>query len=727
MKTSFFKFHLENFDNIKSLQQLREQLLNMLLTSAFLLGTILLAVAIIPVFQRDMYEFLAIYVLIYIWLILVTFVRRLPYSVRTASWLVFFFLLGIVNLILSGFNADAALFFLTFVSMSALLFDLRRGLVAFGISAGTLALFGYLTVSGLFILQLESPHPEDPLLWIIGGGVFLVSSMSLLIALSVLVRGLVVNLSKVTLEAEKLDEMNRVLRQSEERYRSVVEISPDLIILIGLDGTIVLTNSPGITQFGYDRQDVLGGDFLEFILPEDRAFAVDSFQQTLHTGVVKDIVIRALRKDGSVFFVEFSAALIRDGMGQPQAVMSVGRDITERKQAELALQEARDELEDKVRERTAELVTASEKLRENEETSRVILNATTASLLLLDSAGTVLAANRITAERLGGRLDDILGKPIHQFFPEEIARSRKVQFEKVFQTGEAVHFEDSRHGMWFENHMFPILTPDGQVARVVVSARDITERRRMEQSLVQARDELEQHVVERTQELLATQGQLRKLTKEVVLAQEEERRRVSRELHDEAGQALVSMKYGLEAILADLPDASPFVQRRLASALQQLDLTMEQIRHLAHSLRPPLFDVADLDLTIKDYCSEFSESTNLQVGYSGVPVPNLSEEAGLSFFRFLQEALTNVAKHARATRVDVKLFQQGDRLSLSVADNGIGTSKTRSDGLGHMGMRERFMMLNGEIEIQVSGGSGLIITASIPYGEKDYQKGESVI
>lgn len=726
MKNFFFNFPIQDFDQIKNLQQLRERLLNRLLLSAFIFGTVLLVVATIPAIQRGLYELPVIYVMIYIWLIVVTFVRRLPFNVqdgswvsmRIASWLFFFFAFGVINLYLSGFNADAGLFFLTFVAMSALLFDLRRGLLAFGLSLAFILLFGYLTVTGRFELQMESPQPANPLLWIIGGGVFLLTSMALIIALTALVHGLVANLTKAQTEAQKLEVANQTLRASEERYRSLVEISPDLIILIGLDGKVILTNSPGIALFGYDRNDVLGNDFMEFILPEDRVLAAESFQQTLRDGITKDVVIRAQRKNGSMFFAEFSAALILDGMGQPQAVMSVGRDISARKQAEQVLQEAQNELENKVRERTAELVSTSEHLRESEETSRVILNATTASLVLLDSAATVLAANNITAERLGKHLEDILGKPIHQFFPEEIARFRKTQFEKVFQTGEEVHFEDFRQGYWFENHMFPILNPNGQVARVVVSARDITERKRMEQSLAYARDELEQRVVGRTWELLETQGQLRNLTKQVVLAQEEERRRVSRELHDEAGQALVSMKYGLEVILADLSEAGAPVQQRLVSAIQQLDQTMEQIRHLAHSLRPPLLDIANLDLTLKDYCREFAESTNMQIEYSGASVPDLSEEAGLSFFRFLQEALTNVAKHANATRVNVKLSQGADRLSLSVTDNGIGASDMRTDGHGHMGMRERFMMLNGEVQIQAYERSGFMITASIPNSPK---------
>ena len=849
MKSSFFKFSMQDFDHVKNLQQMRERLLNILLTSAFIFGTALVAVAMIPAFQRGMYEFLVIYALIYLWLIVVTFVPRLPFNVRTGawfnvrttSWLSFFFVLGVINLYLSGFNADAGLFFLTFVAMSALLFDLRRGLLAFGLSIAFILFFGYLTVSGRFELQMETPQPADPLLWIIGGAVFLVTSMSLIIALTVLVRGLVVNLAKATTEAEKLEELNRTLRASEERYRSLVEISPDLIVLIGLDGNVILANSPGLALFGYDRNDLLGNDFMEFILPEDRPLAAESLQQTLRAGTVKNIVLRALRKDSSVFFAEFSTSLIRDGMGQPQAVMSVGRDFTARKQAELALQEARDELENKVRDRTAELVSASERLRELLARSPAVIFAaryeenypaiyysdnilemmgytpqqfagdpkfwrdrihpedvaeTLAETARLEQTGMSTLEYRflhqdgtyhwtretvrlirspqgeplelvgswvdITAQRqaevaliesekkykslvenvnvgifqstLDGKFihansaviamsgyaspDEFLQLPAQNMYADQ--GDREAAILQLRQNGYVKNYEARSRKQdgslyWVSMNAVLLQDKDGNPTSILGSVADITERKHAEEALADAKNELEGRVAERTRELLETQGQLRNLTKEVVLAQEEERRHVSRELHDEAGQALVSMKYGLEAILADLPDASPPVQRRLASALQQLDQTMERIRHLAHSLRPPLFDVADLDLTLKDYCREFAESTGLQIEYSGASALDLSEEAGLSFFRFLQEALTNVARHANATRVDVKLSQHDGRLSLSVADNGVGASDdTRTDGRGHIGMRERFLMLGGEVRIQSRGRSGFVITASIP-------------
>ncbi len=229
------------------------------------------------------------------------------------------------------------------------------------------------------------------------------------------------------------------------------------------------------------------------------------------------------------------------------------------------------------------------------------------------------------------------------------------------------------------------------------------------------KDELEARVAERTSELMESREQLRALTTDVVNAQEEERRRISRELHDEAGQALVSMKYSLEMILADLPGKELPIRERLTAAIQQLDQTMDEIRFLAHSLRPPLLDIADLDLTLRDYCREFSESTKLQVDYTGEPIPRLTDLAELAFFRFLQEALTNVVKHARATRVQVRLKKRGRYLSLIVLDNGKGKKPKMGEGQGHLGIQERFRILNGQVRIRSSSETGFIISTRIPY------------
>ncbi len=839
---SHFPFLLpyQDFDNIQSLQKLREQLLNLLLSSTFIFGTALLGVALIPMYQRGMFEFPIIYGIIYIWLILVTFVRRIPYRIRAASWLFFFFLLGIVNLALSGFNADAALFFLTFVSMSTLLFNLRRGIIALFLSAASVGTFGFLIVSGNFHLLLEAPQPSNPLLWLIGGAVFLLSSASLIIAVSILVHGLIVNLKKASVEADKLETANRTLHASEERYRSLVEMSPDLVSIITLDGTILLSNRSGAALFGHEGPDeVAGRNVSEFTLPADQPRLSDTLQKTVQSGPMREVDCRCVRRDGSVFNFEFSAAAMMAGSGIPEAILIVGRDISQRVQLEQDLQANNEALENKVALRTDELQRASERLkelvsrsptviyaarpvrnfsatfisenvaemlgysaqeftddpdfwfdhihpedlervlaeleslsengevvldyrflhrdgtyrwtrnstrlvrdlqgaasemvgswfdisaekmaeqsrRESEERYKTLVENLNVGIFESTLDGKVLHANSAVLELAGYQgLDEFLRIPVQQLYADVQDREHilRVLLEQGFvKNAELRSRKKDGTEYWISLNAVLRYDKDGNPASLLGSVKDITDRKKLDESMLQAHEELERHVAERTRELLETRDQLRILTANVLATQEAERRRVSRELHDEAGQALVSLKHGLETLLSEFPSAS--TRARLQTYVGQVDRTMEQIRLLAHSLHPPLLDIADLDLTLRDYCEEFGKSTGLRIEYVGANIPDLPEEAELGFFRFLQEALTNVVKHAKASFVHVRLEQNEQTISLIIADNGIGQSLRAHAGQGHLGMHERFHILNGRIQIEArEEGRGFKITASIP-------------
>jgi hypothetical protein len=143
----YFDFTLREPKKIASLPQLRERLLKVMLLSSFFIGTVLFAFALIPAIQKGLYFTISIYIVLYIWMILITFVPRVPYQMRSISWLIFFYILGAGNLFLSGFNVDAVLFFLTLIAMAALMAGLRGGLIALGLSSITIAVTGFVIVS----------------------------------------------------------------------------------------------------------------------------------------------------------------------------------------------------------------------------------------------------------------------------------------------------------------------------------------------------------------------------------------------------------------------------------------------------------------------------------------------------------------------------------------------------------------------------------------------------
>jgi signal transduction histidine kinase len=218
--------------------------------------------------------------------------------------------------------------------------------------------------------------------------------------------------------------------------------------------------------------------------------------------------------------------------------------------------------------------------------------------------------------------------------------------------------------------------------------------------------------------------QLRRLTQQVVSAQEEERRRLSRELHDETGQMLTALKIGLQLAQADLPAETGPIQERLREAVALTDMTMEQLRALARNLRPPALDTAGLNPTLEGLCREFARRLQIPIAYEGMHLPQLPDMVNICLYRFLQEALTNVAKHARAGQVWVKLAAQAGTISLMVKDNGQGFDRPTGlattgepRGIGLLGMQERIELLGGRLEIESQPGQGSCLMAWLPREE----------
>jgi PAS domain S-box-containing protein len=218
------------------------------------------------------------------------------------------------------------------------------------------------------------------------------------------------------------------------------------------------------------------------------------------------------------------------------------------------------------------------------------------------------------------------------------------------------------------------------------------------------------------EQVRAGRERLRRLTQQVVSAQEEERHRLSRELHDEAGQALTALKISLDLIQSDLPVEAGSLRQRLSEAVTLTETTMEQIRLLAYGLRPPALDAVGLNYTLEGLCRDFAERTQLSIDYAGAELPVLPEAANICLYRFLQEALTNVAKHAHANQVWAALRCDVETVSLSVEDDGQGfeVQSRASTGIGLLGMQERIELLGGRLDIESWPGQGTRLTARIP-------------
>jgi len=258
-------------------------------------------------------------------------------------------------------------------------------------------------------------------------------------------------------------EAEEALRESEDRYRKLVEISPDAVIL-HRDDKILYMNPAALELLGFLQPgDVIGKSVLDLIHPAFRNAISKNIQKDIRGDRTPSVELQMLRADGTPIIVEGRG--IRTFIGGRPAVQVAIRDITERKRAE-------------------------EALRESEATARALLNAPTDSVMLLDTRGVTLELNETAARRLGRPKDELIGVLADSVLPQEVAQARRSIISQVIDTKEAVRFEDTRDGVWFDTVAYPVIGANGEVNRIAIIARDITDRKRSEEALRQSEGKL---------------------------------------------------------------------------------------------------------------------------------------------------------------------------------------------------------------------------------------------
>jgi signal transduction histidine kinase len=221
----------------------------------------------------------------------------------------------------------------------------------------------------------------------------------------------------------------------------------------------------------------------------------------------------------------------------------------------------------------------------------------------------------------------------------------------------------------------------------------------------------------RYQKLVEQRESLRQMAERVVTAQEEERQRISRELHDDLGQALTTHMMSLRDLQSDLTIPVEKLFERMQALYDQSYEISIKVRRLAHDLRPPVLDALGLKVAMQTYCTEFTRRTRLPIELEIDPaLPALPDVYNITLYRALQEALNNIVKHAQATQVWVELSLEENDLSLTIQDNGHGIDeeKIKTGGSGLSGLRERLTITGGTLHISSRPNNGTILTAELP-------------
>lgn len=479
------------------------------------------------------------------------------------------------------------------------------------------------------------------------------------------------------------------LRDSELRFRSLLESPNDVIFTVSADGAITSLNPAFEHWTGWSCSEWIGEPFGSLLHPDDLPCARDLLATTLAEGQALMAVLRVRTKAGGHLSGE-STLVPHVVSGRVVGIMGILRDITERKQAE----EERQKL-------------VKEKL--------LLLESTGEGIYGVDLEGRCTFINKAGATMLGYEPDELLGRNMHELIHHHRLDGSPYPCEEcriyaAFQSGEGCHVEDEV--MWrkggtalpVEYSSFPV-SEHGIITGAVVTFTDITRRKQAE--------------AEREEAL----RQLRGLSRRLEQVREEERARIARELHDELGVMLTCLKIDLSQLnravsMVDQSAVRVHLQDKILSMMQPIDNTIALVQRLVSDLRPGVLDDLGLVAALEWQAQEFHKRSGIACVFrSSLEDVEISREQATAVFRICQEALTNVARHARATEVTVCLEQTRRRLLLEVKDNGCGipTDKISAAGsLGLVGMRERAEQLGGSLIVTGRPGEGTRVTLSLP-------------
>jgi signal transduction histidine kinase len=229
--------------------------------------------------------------------------------------------------------------------------------------------------------------------------------------------------------------------------------------------------------------------------------------------------------------------------------------------------------------------------------------------------------------------------------------------------------------------------------------------------------------------LVKQRENLRAMAEHVIAAQEQERKRISRELHDDIGQALMAHMLNLRNLQMEAPTNNTAIEQRLNELIADTQQTLNKMRLLAQDLRPPLLDTLDFKVAVQTFCQEAGARSGLTVTVDvDENLGEFSDVYTITLYRFLQETITNVIKHSKATQLWVELSKDENEITLTVQDNGIGFSEEGlpgNNGIGITGLSERLTIVGGELKISSSASKGTIISAHLPLPVSETIKDET--
>ncbi|HBE78577.1 MAG TPA: hypothetical protein DDW65_12500 [Firmicutes bacterium] len=470
------------------------------------------------------------------------------------------------------------------------------------------------------------------------------------------------------------------LLESEDRYQAFFVNSIDAVLITSTDGSIEEANPAACKIFGMTVTEIIKAGRNGLVDQTDPNLKIGLEIRAKTGNYSGELNLR--RKDGAIFSGEISSAMYRNKYGLPKAALII-RDISERKQAEKAL-------------------------RQSEEYFRILAETLPQLVWTSNSEGDHLYNNSRLLKFTGLDNEELTHRAwLKVIHPEDVGRVTTCWNEatlaaKPYQNECRIRNRGGKY-RWFLNRSIPLWDENGKIVCWFGTSTDIHYQKQLEKRLQDSNNQLHQ------------------LSKQILTKLEDERCVVSRELHDQAGQGLVALKLFLGMIRDRLVIDYNVLLPQIDEAILLTSTILVGIRQLAIDLRPPTLDTLGLTDNLANYCHEYSQRIGIPIQYTGCELPLLSGAVSICLYRFLQEALTNVAKHAQAHNIKVELEYFDQQISLNVKDDGVGLLtgkgkiKSSNNGIGLIGMRERLEMLGGNLMIRSKLGKGTSIIAKVPW------------
>lgn len=460
-------------------------------------------------------------------------------------------------------------------------------------------------------------------------------------------------------------------------FRLLADNAREMVSRHTVDLTFLYASPSAPRVIGHSSDDLIGQRLDDLAHPDDLSSLLSTFALARDTRDQSSTIFRCQAPEKQWRWCEVVCRGVFDEASGAEEIHASIRDVTQYKQIEMAIERVAKEW-------------------------RGTFDSAHDAILMLDRRANIIRVNVATLRLLECEFRDLIGKPL-----AEVTRNR-LQLEDPFHVRQVwsdrsqvrTDLELEQKSIWLRSSVDPIMTEDSRIDGAVVFIADITTEKQAEIRL------------------LNTLEELRELSSHLQTVREEERRSIAREVHDELGHTLTALKMDIAWLVKHIPDDRGEIVTRGAELTSLIDQTISSMRRIVSRLRPPVLDDLGLDAALEWLASDFQRYSGVETDINLADLPNrLRGTKASCIFRIVQEALTNVSKHAAANHVSIRGGMEGDAYLLVVRDDGKGfvfDPDAHKSGFGLLGIAERVRELDGRMELDTEPGKGSTLVITFP-------------